>query len=156
MTQCRWGTRENAPMATMIGRSKGVATYIVQTLIIDRYKNDANIDPEKAGRSIFIYNLSPNINKDDIDSFYGKFGTIEDIVLVKDIVTHYPKGYGFIVYKSEHSAYHAYKHGHSVYVKEAKSVKVDYVRAGNQPNFKPRRLGGGYGGKIYSGQLRFK
>lgn len=35
-------------------------------------------------------------------------------------------------------------------------IKVDYERERLTENWKPRRFGGGLGGKINSGQLRFK
>lgn len=47
------------------------------------------------------------------------------------------------------------QNGNRGHIKNVRDIIVDFVRAGKQPNFKPRRLGGGFGGRIKSSQLRF-
>ena len=66
------------------------------------------------------------------------------------------KGYAFIEFYSESDAFRAYHRGHRTSMANgSRDIVVDIVRAGKEPGFVPRRLGGGHGGKIKSSQVRF-
>ena len=64
------------------------------------------------------------------------------------------QGYGFITFEDELSARTAYdKANHAVL--DDHVILVDYERSRKMKGWVPRRLGGGFGGKKESGQLRF-
>ncbi|KAG0866630.1 hypothetical protein G6F16_009345 [Rhizopus arrhizus] len=69
-------------------------------------------------------------------------------------VTGLSEGYGFITFRSESSARHAYHEAHRMTIDDHK-ILIDYERGRTMKGWRPRRLGGGYGGKKESGQLRF-
>jgi len=118
------------------------------------YQLDPYIDSNNAYRSLFIYNLSHQ-TEDEIEKHYSQYGHILSVIIAKDIVTRCPKPYGFIVYKHRSDMQYAFKYGHNISIGNCRPIKCDYVRVGEQDNFKPRRLGGGYGGRIHSSQFRF-
>lgn len=65
-----------------------------------------------------------------------------------------PKGYAFIEYESESSAEEAYRLANKMNV-DGNVIFVDFECERLLKGWKPRRLGGGFGGKKESGQLRF-
>ncbi|KQK12994.1 RNA-binding protein 1 [Brachypodium distachyon] len=56
-------------------------------------------DPNK----VFIGGLRGNITKEDLKSYFGKFGAINDVVVICDGLTHKSRGFGFITFDSEDS-----------------------------------------------------
>ena len=74
--------------------------------------------------------------------------------LVRDIVTNFSKGYAFIEYESHQDAKEAIKRMNHAVIDD-KSIIVMWECERELPNWVPRRLGGGFGGKKESGQLRF-
>lgn len=74
--------------------------------------------------------------------------------LVRDIVTGFPKGYAFIEYESEQAAEDAYRRAHRMTL-DGQVIFVDFECERLLKGWKPRRLGGGFGGRKESGQLRF-
>lgn len=73
---------------------------------------------------------------------------------MKDIVTGAPKGYAFIEYQTERAAEEAYRKANKVIV-DGQAIFVDFECERLLKGWKPRRLGGGFGGNKESGQLRF-
>lgn len=65
-----------------------------------------------------------------------------------------PKGYAFIEYESEGSAVEAYKYANKMNL-DGNLIFVDFECERLLKGWKSRRLGGGFGGKKESGQLRF-
>lgn len=65
-----------------------------------------------------------------------------------------PKGYAFIEYESECAAEEAYRFANKKMV-DGSVIFVDFECERLLKGWKPRRLGGGFGGKKESGQLRF-
>lgn len=74
--------------------------------------------------------------------------------LVRDIVTGISKQYAFIEYESSSDARDAIKNMDKRYIDESE-ILVDWEHERRLKGWKPRRLGGGFGGKKESGQLRF-
>lgn len=74
--------------------------------------------------------------------------------MVRDIVTGMSKGYAFIEYESESSAEEAYRDAYKMNV-DGHNIFIDFECERLLKGWKPRRLGGGFGGKKESGQLRF-
>lgn len=64
------------------------------------------------------------------------------------------KGYAFIEFNSSRAARHAYKYMNKEYI-DSTMIFVDFELERQLKGWVPRRLGGGFGGKKESGQLRF-
>lgn len=64
------------------------------------------------------------------------------------------KQYAFVEYESGSGAERALKDMHKEYIDGAE-VAVEREAARSLPGWRPRRLGGGFGGRKESGQLRF-
>lgn len=69
-------------------------------------------------------------------------------------MTGLPKGYAFLEYDLEESAVEAYKHANKMVI-DGFQIFVDFECERLLKGWVPRRLGGGFGGKKESGQLRF-
>lgn len=65
-----------------------------------------------------------------------------------------PKGYAFIEYETESAAEEAYCRADKMNL-DGRSIFVDFECERLLKGWKPRRLGGGFGGRKISGQLRF-
>lgn len=104
--------------------------------------------------TIFVSRLSYKTTKDTIRDTFSKYGKLRRFRLVKDIVTGMPKGYAFIEYEQESSAEEAYREANKINL-DGNIIFVDFECERLLKNWKPRRLGGGFGGKKESGQLRF-
>ncbi|KOB73638.1 U11/U12 small nuclear ribonucleoprotein 35 kDa protein [Operophtera brumata] len=85
---------------------------------------------------------------------YRTFGEIRHIRLVKDIVTGKSKRYAFVEFKSLNSVDKALSGMHKEDVDRAQ-VTVELEAERRLRGWRPRRLGGGFGGMKESGQLRF-
>ncbi|KAG5896440.1 hypothetical protein JTB14_022519 [Gonioctena quinquepunctata] len=105
-------------------------------------------------RAINSNRLSYKTTKDTIKEVFSKYGKLRRFRLVRDIVTGMPKGYAFIEYESEQSAEDAYREANKLNI-DGSIVFVDFECERLLKGWKPRRLGGGFGGKKESGQLRF-
>lgn len=104
--------------------------------------------------TIFVARLSPKTTKDTIKVLFSEYGKIHRFRLVRDIVTGTPKGYAFIEYEQESSAEEAYKKLNKFNL-DGNEIFVDFECERLLKGWKPRRLGGGFGGRKESGQLRF-
>lgn len=69
-------------------------------------------------------------------------------------MTGYPKGYAFIEYADESGAEEAYRKAYKM-VLDGNELFIDFECERLLKGWKPRRVGGGFGGKKESGQLRF-
>ena len=74
--------------------------------------------------------------------------------MVRDIVTNFSRGYAFIEYEHRKDAREAIRKMNHVTIDD-KHIIVLWECQRTLPNWVPRRLGGGFGGKKESGQLRF-
>lgn len=104
--------------------------------------------------TIFVSRLSYKTTKDTIRDTFSQYGKLRRFRLVKDIVTGMPKGYAFIEYEQESSAEEAYREANKMNL-DGNIIFVDFECERLLKGWKPRRLGGGFGGKKESGQLRF-
>ncbi|KAL2815165.1 U1 small nuclear ribonucleoprotein of 70kDa MW N terminal-domain-containing protein [Aspergillus granulosus] len=121
---------------------------------------DPNNDPQVRGdpfKTLFVSRLSYDVNESDLEREFGRFGPIERIRIVKDTVT--PKGakkphrgYAFIVYEREKDMKAAYKETDNIRIKDRR-VLVDVERGRTVKGWKPRRFGGGLGGRGYTKAL---
>lgn len=73
---------------------------------------------------------------------------------MKDIVTGKSKQYAFVEFENLSSLDKAFREMHQEYIDGAQII-VEKEAERRLRGWKPRRLGGGFGGKKESGQLRF-
>ncbi|XP_066257147.1 U1 small nuclear ribonucleoprotein 70 kDa-like [Euwallacea similis] len=104
--------------------------------------------------TIFVSRLNHNTTKETIKELFSKYGKLKRFRVVKDIVTGMPKGYAFVEYEEENGAEDAYRLANKNVV-DGNTIFVDFECERLLKGWKPRRLGGGFGGKKESGQLRF-
>lgn len=53
---------------------------------------------------IYVGNLPYNITEDELQQFFGSFGTIDDVTIITDRHTGRSKGFGFIAFDSDQAA----------------------------------------------------
>ncbi|XP_075689988.1 U11/U12 small nuclear ribonucleoprotein 35 kDa protein isoform X2 [Rhinoderma darwinii] len=104
--------------------------------------------------TLFVARLSQQTTEEKLKEVFSRYGDIQRIRLVRDFITGFSKGYAFIEYKQEHAIKKAYRDANKLVI-DQHEVFVDYELERNLKRWIPRRLGGGFGGKKESGQLRF-
>ena len=100
--------------------------------------NDAKIVGNPAS-TLFLARLGYNASNDQITEEFGKYGNIQCVRAVK--------GYAFVVYDSPSSVITAIEETAGSTLWQGHRVLLDFERARTQPFWKPRRLGGGLGGR---------
>ncbi|KAL0104898.1 hypothetical protein PUN28_016504 [Cardiocondyla obscurior] len=113
----------------------------VSRAMLMHYEPPHNLE-SKAERTIFVARLGPKITNYDLKE------------VIVDVVTGLSQGYGFVEMKSEEEARRALRRTTDATLKGYK-IFIDYECGRSLKGWKPRRLGGGFGGKKESGQLRF-
>ncbi|CAG8537363.1 11667_t:CDS:2 [Paraglomus brasilianum] len=100
--------------------------------------------------TIFVGRLNPQTTEGEytLREIFERFGAI------KKLLTGDSRGYAFIEYTHEKSCQDAYKNANRMTLDD-KQILVDYERSHMMQGWVPRRLGGGFGGRKESGQLRF-
>ncbi|XP_053600789.1 U11/U12 small nuclear ribonucleoprotein 35 kDa protein-like [Plodia interpunctella] len=118
-----------------------------------QYEPDKRVtgDPR---HTIFVGRLNPRTTQDTISSEFSKFGKIVKCRLVKDIVTGKSKQYAFVEFDSSSAADKAHRSMHKEYI-DGCEIVVEWEAERKLSGWKPRRLGGGFGGRKEAGQLRF-
>ncbi|KAI8997605.1 small nuclear ribonucleoprotein 35 [Pilobolus umbonatus] len=104
--------------------------------------------------TLFVSRLNYDTTEESLRTFFEKYGDIDSVRLIRNNVTGISEGYGFVTYKSLRSTEDAYKRCNGV-ILDDHAILVDYERSRLMKGWIPRRLGGGFGGKKESGQLRF-
>lgn len=87
--------------------------------------------------------MSYEINEDELESIFSKFGRIAQLRIVRDH-NNKSRGYAFIEYEHERDFKYAYKQAHGMVIHN-KRILVDYERARVDSSWKPRKAGGGKG-----------
>ncbi|XP_055534899.1 U11/U12 small nuclear ribonucleoprotein 35 kDa protein-like [Wyeomyia smithii] len=104
--------------------------------------------------TIFVGRLDYAINKERLRQLFERFGTIVRCRLVCDIETGLSRGYGFVEYSRRKYAMRAIEEMHGR-ILNGRAILVDEEWERRLKGWKPRRLGGGFGGMKKSQQLRF-
>ncbi|XP_065829606.1 U11/U12 small nuclear ribonucleoprotein 35 kDa protein-like [Oscarella lobularis] len=125
---------------------------VIRALKAD-YRPDKQVKGDKY-RTVFVARLNRDTTEESLTKYFATFGKIRHCRLVRDIVTGMSKGYAFIEYKHKSDAEEACRKGDKA-VLEGYELFVDFERERTLPGWIPRRLGGGFGGRKESGQLRF-
>lgn len=98
-------------------------------------------------KKIFVGGLAASLSEEDFKSYFEKFGSINDVVVMRDSTTHRPRGFGFITFDSEESVDNVTQNnfhelnGRVVEVKRA-IPKEDNGNSNSVPNI---NVGGGNG-----------
>ncbi|TFY80442.1 hypothetical protein EWM64_g3570, partial [Hericium alpestre] len=105
-------------------------------------------DPEAVGdpyKTLFIARLQKAATEADIRREFEAYGTIERVRIVRDKKGR-SRGYAFIVFERERDMKAAYKESDGLHIM-SKRILVDVERGRTVRGWKPRRLGGGLGGR---------
>ncbi|KAI1006321.1 hypothetical protein K3495_g1903 [Podosphaera aphanis] len=119
-------------------------------------QEDPNIRGD-AFKTLIVARLSYEATEKDLESEFGRFGPIERIRIIVD--THQDekpnkkkkkhRGYAFVVYEREKDMRAALDGCDGVSIK-GRRIKVDVQRSMTVKGWKPRRFGGGLGGRNYT------
>lgn len=133
---------DTAPHDKAVSRAMGI-----------KYKPNKRVfgDPDK---TLFVGRLSRDTCEATVYKVFAKCGEVVNCRLIRDVVTGFSKGYAFVEYKSERDANVAWRELHNQMI-DGCTVLVEYEAGRTLKGWIPRRLGGGFGGKKESGQLRF-
>ncbi|KAK8030606.1 RNA recognition domain-containing protein [Apiospora arundinis] len=117
---------------------------------------DPNIrgDPFK---TLIVARLSYDANESDLEREFGRFGPIERIRIIADTHAHEKpnkkkkshRGYAFVVFEREKDMRAALDGCDGIRIKDRR-IKVDVERGRTVKGWKPRRFGGGLGGRGYT------
>ncbi|GJJ08617.1 hypothetical protein Clacol_002836 [Clathrus columnatus] len=105
-------------------------------------------DSEAVGdpyKTLFISRLSKNATENDVRRHFEPFGPLERVRVVRDKKNR-SRGYAFLVYERERDMKAAYKEADGMVIL-GKKILVDVERGRTVRGWKPRRLGGGLGGR---------
>lgn len=113
--------------------------------------NDPNIKDTDPYRTIFVARLPYDVSEMELQKQFSKFGDIERVRVVRDKTTNISKGYAFVAFTDPQSSKSACKEFglHRGIVIKGRTCIVDIERGRTVKYFKPRRLGGGLGGRGY-------
>ncbi|GAB7357958.1 hypothetical protein MBLNU230_g0125t1 [Neophaeotheca triangularis] len=115
-------------------------------------------DPKIRGdafRTLFVSRLDYKTDTADLQHEFGKYGPIERIRIVTNTGESEtkkkgkPRGYAFVVYENEKDMKEAYKHTDNLKIRN-RNVLVDVERGRTVAGWRPRRFGGGLGGRHYT------
>ena len=117
------------------------------------YKPNLSVKSEPE-RTLFIGRINFKTTEEHLEKAFSKYGTIKSLRLVRDLVTGFSKGYAFIEYKHRSDA--KYAHANAIRLKiDDRELIVEYEQERMLKGWRPRRLGGGFGGYKESGQMKF-
>ncbi|CAO3582582.1 unnamed protein product [Absidia cylindrospora] len=114
-------------------------------------KHVTNTNPLK---TLFISRLNLDTTEAFIQKLFEEYGKLTMVTLVRNYVTGLSEGYGFVTFDRTYAAQDAYRDAHRRILDDHR-ILVDYEYGRTKKGWIPRRLGGGFGGKKESGQLRF-
>jgi len=103
----------------------------------------ATTDPYK---TLFVARINYDTSESKLRREFEAYGKIKSIKLVHDVKTGKPRGYAFIEYEEESAMHAAYKRADGKKI-DGKRVIVHVERGRTIKGWKPRRLGGGKGGR---------
>jgi len=114
--------------------------------------------------TLFVGRLPYSLEEEDLLPVMEKYGgLVKSINIVRDSKSKKSKGYAFVEFSSEIDMMRAYNtaDGLRIYgtkkdsstvsghpITESRKIVVDYERGRTLENWKPRRLGGGLGGRV--------
>ncbi|KAL2133882.1 hypothetical protein VTI74DRAFT_1498 [Chaetomium olivicolor] len=142
-------------------RKKREKSTQVEKLLTEGPKNyNPHEDPNIRGdafKTLIVARLDYNADEKDLEREFGRFGPIERIRIIRDTHAHEKgnkkqkphRGYGFVVFEREKDMRAALDGCDGIRIKDRR-IKVDVERGRTVKGWKPRRLGGGLGGRGYT------
>ncbi|XP_003744159.1 U11/U12 small nuclear ribonucleoprotein 35 kDa protein [Galendromus occidentalis] len=107
-------------------------------------------DPSK---TVFVGRLPLDLTEDRLREVFSGCGTLRNLHLVRHKISRASQGYAFLTFKHSADVNRAIAlHGSEI---GGKRILVEREVGRLLPGWKPRRLGGGFGGRKESGQMRF-
>lgn len=104
---------------------------------------EATSDPYK---TLFVSRINYDTSESKLRREFETYGKIKQIKVAHDVKSGKPRGYAFIEYEQESDMHAAYKRADGKKI-DGKRVLVDIERGRTIKGWKPRRLGGGKGGR---------
>lgn len=109
-------------------------------------------------RTVFVARLLYSLTELDLSKLFNQFGGIESIRVIRDTKTGQSRGYGFVVFEREQDAKNCIADlaPTGLAMESAKAglrprkILVDMERGRLVRSWRPRRLGGGLGGRHYT------
>lgn len=135
------------------GTDSGAHDKAVLRAMRSSYRPNKGVTGDKYN-TLFIGRLNHKTEESSIIEVFSRYGRIKRARLVRDIVTGYSKGYAYVEYEDSTAVKDAHRHAHGMQI-DGCAIVVDFEHERTMPGWVPRRLGGGFGGKKESGQLRF-
>ncbi|KAI8638510.1 hypothetical protein BD408DRAFT_422922 [Parasitella parasitica] len=108
-------------------------------------EQDENIDGDPFN-TLFVTHLSPELTESDLTSEFELYGQIKKVRLIRD-KEEKSRCYAFIEFEREKDMRAAYKDADGLKIL-GRRILVDVERARTVKGWKPRRLGGGLGGRV--------
>ncbi|XP_034942363.1 U11/U12 small nuclear ribonucleoprotein 35 kDa protein-like [Chelonus insularis] len=105
-------------------------------------------------RTLFVARFSPKTTKQHLIELFSTVGEVISAKIIVDIVTGQSQCYGFVEMSTDDETRRAVRRLNEASLKGYK-IFVDFECGRTMEGWKPRRLGGGFGGRKESGQLRF-
>lgn len=96
-------------------------------------------------KTLIVYNLSHKTTEKILYHAFMELGEVRSIRIIEDKKGK-SKGYGFVEFSSESDLKRAFKYGKELRI-DGYNIKVDVERGRTVKGWKPRRLGGGLGGR---------
>lgn len=109
-------------------------------------------DPQIRGnpyRTLFVGRLSYETTEIELQKEFSTYGPIERVRVVRDKASNKSKGYAFILFENERDLNQACKDA-SGKVINGRQIIVDVEKGRTVKHWKPRRIGGGTGGREYT------
>lgn len=119
---------------------------------------DPHSDPQVRGdpyKTLFVGRLDYSVTESDLEKEFVRYGPIEKIRVVRDTETEKSRGYAFIVFERERDLRTACNEAMDLVIKGRKVI-VDVERGRVSKRWRPRKLGGGYGGRHYTRKEMFR
>ncbi|CAM9582856.1 unnamed protein product, partial [Ectocarpus fasciculatus] len=101
---------------------------------------------ENAYTTLFVGRLSYDTTEKKLRREFEQYGPVKSIKMVTEQGSGRPRGYAFVEFESEKDMHVAYKRADGNKIDDRRIV-VDVERGRTVENWKPRRLGGGLGGR---------
>jgi len=136
------------------GNVDGVSVFHDKALIKAELAHHKVSKFGKARRTLFVWDLSYKTKGEEIQQFFQRYGEIRSVDVIRDVVTRISKGYAFVEFKKSKEALNAANKADKT-ILAGRPVRCQIKVGGVLQGWRPRRLGGGFGGRKTSGQMRF-
>lgn len=138
-----------------VGNLDGAQFFHDKALIKAEESNHKVAKFGKARRTLFVWDLSHKTKDEQVKMFFQRYGEVRSATVIRDVVTRISKGYAFVEFERCQGAVEAEERADGTLLAGRPVRCQRKVGGGLFQGWRPRRLGGGFGGRKTSGQLRF-